>query len=73
MFACGYLLCHRLINYLVVIFVPLTVLILNHSGGRDLSGNKRTSKEQTHDQKFTAGNEALRTSCRYGYPIRVIR
>ncbi|KNA21574.1 hypothetical protein SOVF_041990 [Spinacia oleracea] len=43
------------------------------SGGRDLSGNKRTSKEQTHDQKFTAGNEALRTSCRYGYPIRVIR
>ncbi|XP_021731931.1 E3 ubiquitin-protein ligase ORTHRUS 2-like [Chenopodium quinoa] len=43
------------------------------SGGRDLSGNKRTSKYQTHDQKFTGGNEALRLSCRKGYPVRVVR
>ncbi|GMH03471.1 hypothetical protein Nepgr_005310 [Nepenthes gracilis] len=28
------------------------------SGGRDLSGNKRTNKKQTSDQTFTSGNEA---------------
>ncbi|XP_057519006.1 E3 ubiquitin-protein ligase ORTHRUS 2-like [Amaranthus tricolor] len=43
------------------------------SGGRDLSGNKRTNKLQSSDQKFTSGNEALRTSCRKGYPVRVVR
>ncbi|PPR86207.1 hypothetical protein GOBAR_AA34486 [Gossypium barbadense] len=30
------------------------------SGGRDLSGNKRTNKEQSFDQKFEKMNEALR-------------
>ncbi|XP_020580805.1 E3 ubiquitin-protein ligase ORTHRUS 2-like [Phalaenopsis equestris] len=43
------------------------------SGGRDLSGNKRTSKDQSFDQKFEKLNEALRVSCRKGYPIRVVR
>ncbi|XP_016563051.2 E3 ubiquitin-protein ligase ORTHRUS 2 [Capsicum annuum] len=39
------------------------------SGGRDLSGNKRTNK----DQSFTNSNEALRVSCKQGYPVRVVR
>eukprot|EP01018_Ginkgo_biloba_P017439 Gb_06456 [translate_table: standard] len=43
------------------------------SGGRDLSGNKRTSKEQSFDQKFEKSNEALRVSCKMGYPVRVVR
>ncbi|EEF32828.1 E3 ubiquitin-protein ligase ORTHRUS 2 [Ricinus communis] len=43
------------------------------SGGRDLSGNKRTNKEQSFDQKFEKMNEALRLSCRKGYPVRVVR
>ncbi|CAH2047513.1 unnamed protein product [Thlaspi arvense] len=43
------------------------------SGGRDLSGNKRTNKEQSFDQTFTNGNEALSISCIMGYPVRVIR
>lgn len=43
------------------------------SGGRDLSGNKRTNKEQSFDQVFEAGNAALRTSCQHGYPVRVVR
>ncbi|KAL8139196.1 hypothetical protein V2J09_005197 [Rumex salicifolius] len=43
------------------------------SGGRDLSGNKRTNKNQSSDQKFTNANEALRLSCRKGYPVRVVR
>ncbi|XP_059633421.1 E3 ubiquitin-protein ligase ORTHRUS 2-like [Cornus florida] len=43
------------------------------SGGRDLSGNKRTNKTQSHDQKFEKLNEALRVSCRKGYPVRVVR
>ncbi|GAB4845800.1 E3 ubiquitin-protein ligase ORTHRUS 2 [Ancistrocladus abbreviatus] len=43
------------------------------SGGRDLSGNKRTNKEQASDQTFTLGNEALRYSCKRGYPVRVVR
>lgn len=43
------------------------------SGGRDLSGNKRTNKKQSSDQKFKCTNEALRLSCRKGYPVRVIR
>ncbi|KDP23260.1 hypothetical protein JCGZ_23093 [Jatropha curcas] len=43
------------------------------SGGRDLSGNKRTNKEQSFDQKFEKSNEALRVSCRKGYPVRVVR
>jgi len=43
------------------------------SGGRDLSGNKRTNKNQSFDQKFENMNEALRTSCRKGYPVRVVR
>ncbi|XP_065849263.1 E3 ubiquitin-protein ligase ORTHRUS 2-like [Euphorbia lathyris] len=43
------------------------------SGGRDLSGNKRTNKDQSFDQKFEKSNEALRVSCRKGYPVRVVR
>ncbi|KAJ4890635.1 E3 ubiquitin-protein ligase ORTHRUS 2 [Raphanus sativus] len=43
------------------------------SGGRDLSGNKRTNKKQSFDQKFTYTNEALRVSCKMGYPVRVLR
>lgn len=43
------------------------------SGGRDLSGNKRTNKEQSFDQKFDKSNEALRVSCKMGYPLRVVR
>lgn len=43
------------------------------SGGRDLSGNKRTNKEQSSDQKFTKMNDALRVSCLKGYPVRVVR
>ncbi|KAL9261123.1 E3 ubiquitin-protein ligase ORTHRUS 2-like protein, partial [Drosera capensis] len=42
-------------------------------GGRDLSGNKRTNKKQSFDQTFCSGNEALRLSCRKGYPVRVVR
>ncbi|XP_074278300.1 E3 ubiquitin-protein ligase ORTHRUS 2-like [Silene latifolia] len=47
--------------------------IYTGSGGRDLSGNKRTNKEQSSDQKFTGANESLRLSCRKGYPVRVVR
>ncbi|XP_040379957.1 E3 ubiquitin-protein ligase ORTHRUS 2-like [Oryza brachyantha] len=43
------------------------------SGGRDLSGNKRTNKEQSSDQKFEKLNAALRISCLNGYPVRVVR
>ncbi|XP_022737361.1 E3 ubiquitin-protein ligase ORTHRUS 2-like [Durio zibethinus] len=43
------------------------------SGGRDLSGNKRTNKDQSFDQDFKSGNESLRLSCKNGYPVRVIR
>lgn len=43
------------------------------SGGRDLSGNKRTNKAHSFDQKFEKLNEALRVSCRKGYPVRVVR
>lgn len=43
------------------------------SGGRDLSGNKRTNKLQSFDQKFDKLNEALRVSCFKGYPVRVVR
>ncbi|KAL1823266.1 hypothetical protein ACET3Z_010044 [Daucus carota] len=43
------------------------------SGGRDLSGNKRTNKDQSSDQKFESYNESLRFSCKKGYPVRVVR
>ncbi|KAJ7945609.1 E3 ubiquitin-protein ligase ORTHRUS 2 [Quillaja saponaria] len=43
------------------------------SGGRDLSGNKRTSKEQSFDQQFEKSNKALQVSCMNGYPVRVVR
>ncbi|KAF9604882.1 hypothetical protein IFM89_011164 [Coptis chinensis] len=48
-------------------------LILWRCGGRDLSGNKRTNKDQSFDQKFEKSNEALRVSCKKGYPVRVVR
>ncbi|KAF9619756.1 hypothetical protein IFM89_009098 [Coptis chinensis] len=43
------------------------------SGGRDLTGNKRTNKNQSKDQTFDKSNEALRVSCKKGYPVRVVR
>lgn len=43
------------------------------SGGRDLSGNKRTNKAQSFDQTFIKMNQALRVSCQKGYPVRVVR
>ncbi|KAK4263259.1 hypothetical protein QN277_028696 [Acacia crassicarpa] len=43
------------------------------SGGRDLSGNKRTNKLQSFDQKFEKYNLALKVSCLKGYPVRVVR
>lgn len=43
------------------------------SGGRDLSGNKRTSKTQSFDQKFESMNLALQLSCTRGLPVRVVR
>ncbi|KAM5571505.1 E3 ubiquitin-protein ligase ORTHRUS 2-like [Rosa sericea] len=43
------------------------------SGGRDLSGNKRTNKDQSFDQTFEKYNKALQVSCLKGYPVRVVR
>ncbi|KAL6176123.1 hypothetical protein ACLB2K_052759 [Fragaria x ananassa] len=43
------------------------------SGGRDLSGNKRTNKDQSFDQTFEKYNKALQVSCQKGYPVRVVR
>ena len=43
------------------------------SGGRDLSGNKRTCKKQSHDQSFDKMNLALKISCIKGLPVRVVR
>lgn len=55
---------------------PLTsdpTVFHNRSGGRDLSGNKRTNKEQSKEQVFEKMNKALKVSCREGYPVRVVR
>lgn len=43
------------------------------SGGRDLSGNRRTNDKQSFDQTFDKLNLALRVSCKRGYPVRVVR
>ncbi|CAI5504405.1 unnamed protein product [Closterium sp. Naga37s-1] len=43
------------------------------SGGRDLSGNKRTNKVHAFDQRFEKSNQALQLSCLKGYPVRVVR
>ena len=43
------------------------------SSGRDLSGNERTNKEQSFDQKFDKINQALRVSSQRGYPVHVVR
>jgi len=40
------------------------------SGGKDLSGNKRTNKNQSLDQQFENMNEALGLSCQKGYLVR---
>jgi SAD/SRA domain len=58
--------------------IPEYLFLLYHfvkigSGGRDLSGNKRTNKDQSFDQKFEKSNQALRVSCLKGYPVRVVR
>ncbi|KAL3631749.1 E3 ubiquitin-protein ligase ORTHRUS 2 [Castilleja foliolosa] len=47
--------------------------IYTGSGGRNLSGNKRTNKLQSFDQEFVLQNQALRVSCEKGYPVRVVR
>ena len=46
-------------------------------GGRDLSGNKRTTKRQSFDQTMTAKNKGLAKNCnttnwKKGKPIRVV-
>ncbi len=61
--------------------------IYSGCGGRDLSGNKRTTKKQSSDQKLTALNLALARNCdappdsdkgatgknwRKGKPVRVV-
>ncbi|KAK7280955.1 hypothetical protein RIF29_08550 [Crotalaria pallida] len=43
------------------------------SGGKDLTGNKRTNKSHSFHQEFVGKNEALRLSCLKGYPVRVVR
>ncbi|KAG2398300.1 E3 ubiquitin-protein ligase ORTHRUS 2 [Vigna angularis] len=43
------------------------------SGGKDLSGNKRTNKSHSFDQQFEKYNLALQVSCLKGYPVRVVR
>ncbi|XP_057420488.1 E3 ubiquitin-protein ligase ORTHRUS 2-like [Lotus japonicus] len=43
------------------------------SGGKDLTGNKRTNKNHSFDQKFEKYNRALQLSCLKGYPVRVVR
>lgn len=48
-------------------------MLVDGSGGRDLSGNRRTNKEQSFDQKFEKLNKALQVSCLKGYPVRVVR
>lgn len=48
-------------------------MCMDGSGGRDLSGNKRTNKDQSFDQKFEKMNQALKVSCLKGYPVRVVR
>ena len=58
---------------LILILFLCYVLFVTDSGGRDLSGNKRTNKTQSFDQKFDKSNEALRVSCKKGYPVRVVR
>ncbi|KAG6390721.1 hypothetical protein SASPL_148465 [Salvia splendens] len=47
--------------------------IYTGSGGKQLTGNRRTNKEHSFDQEFTDSNQALRVSCMKGYPVRVIR
>lgn len=54
----------------MVIYLNINV---DGSGGRDLSGNKRTNKDQSSDQKFEKSNKALLVSCKKGYPVRVVR
>lgn len=65
-FICCLNYCHH------VLYLTYLKLVVD-SGGRDLSGNKRTNKEQSFDQKFEKLNEALKVSCLKGYPVRVVR
>ncbi|PIA37117.1 hypothetical protein AQUCO_03100100v1, partial [Aquilegia coerulea] len=43
------------------------------SGGTYISGNKHAHKKQSFDQTFEKMNQALRVSCKKGYPVRVLR
>ncbi|GJR08588.1 reverse transcriptase [Tanacetum coccineum] len=49
------------------------LLVALCSGGIHLSGNKRTNKTQSFDQKFDKSNEALRVNCKKRYHVRVVR
>lgn len=51
----------------------LNFIHVDGSGGRDLSGNKRTNKDQSFDQTFEKMNKSLQVSCLKGYPVRVVR
>lgn len=51
----------------------ISCIVVHGSGGRDLSGNKRTNKDQSFDQTFENYNKALQVSCQKGYPVRVVR
>lgn len=76
---------HRKVGWLLNSFLPssyfVLMSILNRlfhffmccSGGKDLSGNKRTNKNHSFDQKFEKFNLALQISCLQGYPVRVVR
>ena len=48
-------------------------LLYTGSGGKDLSGNKRTNKVQCAHQVFESSNQALVQSCIDGLPVRVLR
>lgn len=60
-------------SFFKVLMSNFHLLVCICSGGRDLSGNKRTNVMHSFDQKFEKLNEALRVSCRKGYPVRVVR
>ncbi|PHT47352.1 hypothetical protein CQW23_11560 [Capsicum baccatum] len=48
-----------------------STFFVSEVGGNDLSGNKRTNKDQSFDQSFTKFNEALRDGLRYDGVYRI--
>ncbi|RZC53734.1 hypothetical protein C5167_012582 [Papaver somniferum] len=57
----------------IILTQPSLLRYMWGSGGRNLSGNKRTNKVQAVDQEFEKSYEALCVSCKKGYPVRVVR